>query len=371
MLISIILLQRNQMKNRVLIVTPRLNLVGGVSSYWNAILPDLRMDKNLKIHNIEIGGNKRNMIGPVVDQLRFRKILNLNFSLVFLNPSLSFRSFFRDAFFIKQLVKKNIPFIVFFHGWDLDFEKKVDKKYIIFFLNTFGKAKRIFVLSKDFKEKIIEWGYQGEIAIETTNVDTVLLKDFSIDKKLTYLKKTNTIKILFLARLIREKGVFETVDAFREIQKKYFNIQLVIAGDGNDLDELKSYVKGDNNIIVTGRVEGQKKIKIFKDCSIYCFPTFYGEGLPISILEAMAFGMAVITTNMGGLNEFFQNNKMGYLVRPKNVDELYEKIEILLLDKIKLVKIGKYNHDYAKKNLISSVIAKRIDNQIIDVINEL
>jgi len=355
------------MRNNILIVTPRLLTSGGVSSYWNALLPELNSYDDLDISTLEIGGHGKNIFGPFIDQWKFKKLLNNNLELAFLNPSLGSRSFFRDALFAKQLVKKNISFIVFFHGWNLDFEKKIDTKYVRFLLKTFGQAKTIFVLSQDFKNKILEWGYTGKVIVETTNVDASLIADFSLDNKISNIKSTDKIKILFLARLLREKGVFETVKAFRNLTKKYNNIELTIAGDGKDLDELKDMVRNDKNIILTGHVEGERKIDLFKENHIYCLPS-YSEGLPTSVLEAMAFGMPIITTRVGGLKDFFKDTKMGYLIEPKNIDELEKKLELLFIDKDKLIEFGKYNHDYANKKLLNTVVAKRIHGYITSII---
>lgn len=355
------------MKNKILIVTPKLKISGGVSSYWNALIPEL--NEYSDISNFQVGGHGKNILGPILDQWRFNKQLQKKSDLIFLNPSLGSKSFFRDALLIKQIIKKNIPFIVFFHGWSLNFEKKVDEKYVNFFLSTFGEAKTIFVLSNDFKNKIIAWGYKGKVVLETTNVESSLIADFSCEDKLTSVKSASKIKILFLARLLREKGVFETVEAFRNLHKRYDDIELTIAGDGKDLDELREFVKDDKNIIVAGYVAGQDKINLFKDSHVYCFPTFYGEGLPTSILEAMAFSMPVITTNMGGLKEFFQDKEMGYFVEPKNIEELEQKLELLLLNKDKIIEIGKYNYTYANEKLLNTVVAKRIDGYMKEAIS--
>lgn len=346
-------------KIKILIVTPKLSTLGGVSVYWNSILPILRSYDDIKITMMEIGGHGKNIIGPILDQWNFYQKANTPINLAFLNPSLGSKSFFRDALFAKQLVKKEVPFVVFFHGWNLDFEKKVENIYITFFLNTFGQAKKIFVLSKDFKNKILEWGYKGEVIIETTNVDAALLKDFSIEEKLDQVKTVKKIRILFLARLLREKGVFETVEAFEALLKIFKNIKLTIAGDGKDYEELKTRVEGNENIAVVGYVEGQDKIDLLKKSHIYCLPS-YSEGLPISILEAMAFGLPVVTTDVGGLKEFFKDKKMGYSVQPKDVKQLSEKLELLLLDLDKVVEMGKYNYQCANEKLLNTVVAERI-----------
>jgi glycosyltransferase involved in cell wall biosynthesis len=357
------------MKNNILIATPKLSTSGGVSSFWNALLPILETYEDISIDSLEIGGHRKNILGPILDQWNFKKKLNKQLDLVFLNPSLGSRSFFRDALFAKQLVKRDIPFVVFFHGWSLEFEKKVTDKYVNFFITTIGQAKKIFVLSQDFKDKIVQWGYTGEVIVETTNVDASLIGNFSLDEKISEIQSADKIKILFLARLLREKGVFETVEAFRRISNKYKNVELTIAGDGKDLDELKQYVQNDKKIIVAGYVEGQQKVDLFNDSHIYCFPTFYGEGLPTSILEAMAFGMPVITTNMGGLKEFFKDGQMGYFVEPKNINNLEKKLEQLLLNKENIIEIGKYNHAFAKDKLLNTVVAKRLHQYMLSAIN--
>ena len=347
------------MKRNILIALPKLTTLGGVSSFWSSLLPILEKFEDINVQTLEIGGHGKNIIGPVFDQWNFYKITNSRIDLAILNPSLGSKSFFRDALFARRLAKKNISFLVFFHGWSLDFEKKVDEKYVNFFLRSFGQAKKIFVLSKDFKNKILEWGYRGDVVIETTNVNNMLLKDFSIKEKLDQVKTVKKIRILFLARLLREKGVFEMVEAFESLLKKFKNIELTIAGDGKDYEELKTRVEGNENIVVVGYVEGQDKIDLFRKSHIYCLPS-YSEGLPISILEAMAFGLPVVTTDVGGLKEFFKDEKMGYFVQPKEVKQLSKKLELLLLDLDKVVEIGEYNYQYANEKLLNTVVAERI-----------
>lgn len=352
------------MKNKVLIVLPKLSSAGGVSSFWNAILPELLSLENLTVQVLEVGGHGLNIFGALKDQWNLKKKCDKSVDLVILNPSLGKRSFFRDAFFSRQIAKKNVPFVVFFHGWELEFEKKVDKNYIKFFNNSFGLAEKIFVLSDDFRKKIQEWGYKGEVIIETTNVDAALLTNFSIDQKLQEIKSNSKIKILFLARLLREKGVFDTVDVFRILQINYPFLELTIAGDGKDFKELVGYVKNYSNVYILGHVEGQKKIDVYTNHHIYCFPTYYGEGLPTTILEAMAFGMPIITTTSGGLKDFFQDGKMGYFVDSKDHVQLKDKMAILLSNREKLLKMGLYNYRYAHENLLSSVVAQRLYDHI-------
>ena len=349
------------MVKEIIVTVPKLSLPGGVSAFWNALLPEFYMMDDVRFITLEIGGHGKNMLGPLIDLWKLKKATKLSADLIILNPSLGSRSFFRDAFFAKYLIRNNIPFVVFFHGWNLQFEERIGKKYTVFFQNSLGKAKKIFVLSSDFKDKLLAWGFQGEVVVATTTVDAKLFK------KRMVLKEDNsnqdTLKILFLSRLIKGKGVYETIKAFESLRNDKVNIQLIIAGSGEESEAIKSLVRLKDNIILTGHVEGQEKIELYKNCTLYCLPS-YSEGLPTSVLEAMSFGKPVITTPVGGLKNFFQDGVMGFFVQPKDSDDLESKLRILLKDQDLRKKIGKFNFDYAHQHIMSDKVAKKMFEEI-------
>ena len=347
------------MCKKTLLIVPQLSSKGGVSAFWNALLLSFKEFHTISLEPLEIGGHGKNILGPFIDQWKVHKASKRDFDLALLNPSLLNRSFFRDGLFAKQLHRKSIPFIIFFHGWDEDFEKKVDRKYINFFLNSFAHAQTIFVLSPEFKEKLLEWGYKGQIVVETTMIDDRLIKNFSLQQKLEEKKDSKPIQILFLARLEREKGIFEMIEAFQELHKTMKNIKLTIAGDGQDFKEVKKLVEAYNNIHVVGEVEGEEKIKLFKQSDIYCLPS-YSEGLPISVLEAISFGLPVVTTKVGGLKYFFQEGKMGKMVESKDSNQLQKALFTLLDNKSLMNKIAQFNFDYGQKYLTNTVTAQRL-----------
>jgi len=347
------------MAKKILLIAPKLASKGGVSAFWNALILSFRSFHDISFKTVEIGGHGKNIFGLFGDMWKINKIDKKEISLAILNPSLLNKSFFRDGLFSKQLHRKNISFIVFFHGWDKEFEKQVEKKYINFFLHSFAYAQTIFVLSPEFKDKLIEWGYRGDIIVETTMIDDRLIENFSFEENFKRKERTKSIKILFLARLEREKGIFEMVEAFEKLSKEIRNIELTIAGDGKDFKEIQQMVKNQNNIHLVGEVEGEKKIQLFQESDIYSLPS-YSEGLPISVLEAICFGMPVVTTNVGGLKYFFQNGKMGKLIEPKDVGQLKDALKQLLSDKNLMKRVAKFNFDYGEKYLTNTVMAQRL-----------
>ena len=344
--------------NKILIPMPNKVYKGGICSYWSAIFTSFKKFNNIDFEIVKIGNRGKNIFGPPIDQWMFHKAAHSKIDLVVLNPSILNKAFFREAMFAQQLLMKKIPFIAFFHGWDLDFEKRVDKYYTKVFMKTYAKADKIIVLSPEAKEKIIEWGYKGEVHIETTIVDSALIDDFSFEKRIESQDFSKRIKILFLARMQKEKGIYELIEAFQKLQYEFPKLELILAGNGTDFEEVKSHIVDVKNIKLLGHVEGLEKAKVFRESDIYCLPS-YSEGLPVSVLEAMAFGLPVITTNVGGLKYFFKED-MGYTSIPKDVDDLIQKLRLLLLAQSKMNKIGKFNFDYAQKNLASDRVSKRL-----------
>src|SRR5690606_650509 len=99
------------------------------------------------------------------------------------------------------------------------------------------------------------------------------------------------------------KGVFTAISAFEIVKKHVKNCRLTIAGNGKDLQAVKSYIS-DNHIegvFLPGYLVGNDKINAFKTADIYVFPSTHWEGMPTSVLEAMAFGLPVVTSNAGGI----------------------------------------------------------------------
>lgn len=355
------------MKKRIVITVPNLTTMGGVSAFWNALMPSFFQREDLNIQTLEVGGHGRNIFGPFADQARFNKLVGKKTDLVFLNPSLGFKSFFRDGFFAKRLGKKGINFVVFFHGWDLDFERSVTNKYVSFFQKSFAKASTIFVLSSKFGATLRAWGYEGNIVIETTTIDASLLTHFNIDEKYPNSTPKDKIRILFLSRLVKEKGIYETIDAFGKLIPKFPNLELIIAGDGTAYEQVAACSENMEAVKLVGHVEGEEKAGLFASCHIYCLPS-YTEGLPTTVLEAMAFGLPIATTPVGGLVDFFEEGKMGYFVKVKNKNDLEKKLSLLISDAVLREKVGKYNYHYSHKRFLNNVVADRLYGHMINCI---
>jgi glycosyltransferase involved in cell wall biosynthesis len=353
---------------RILITVPSLQDQGGVSNYYKSISGFLTCGENRHITFFQIGSSKRAFafLYPLMDQIRFlNKIYNGQYDLVCLNPSLNLRSFIRDGLFVYFAIKRKLPVVIFFHGWLLSFESKVKGVYRWFFEKTYGKANCFIVLASDFKDMLMKWGVKAYIFIETTAINDELSAGFSISNKLDKIENETETKILFLSRIEKTKGVIETLEAFKILINRGVNVSLSIAGDGAYMNKVKDYIASHDivrsKVVLLGYVDGEEKKSVFESHHIFCLPT-YSEGMPISMLEAMYFGLPILTRMVGGIKDFFVNGKMGYVTKMGEPEEIADLLEKLIKDKEKLLNMGLYNHNYAIKHFLASAAANRLIN---------
>ena len=143
-------------------------------------------------------------------------------------------------------------------------------------------------------------------------------------------KKHRGTKIVYVGRLIKDKGVQDLLRAVKGL-----DVQTVIVGEGKYKKELRK---------LGGRFVGEKHTAGVRDmlaqADLFVNPS-YGEGLPTTVLEAGAMGLPVIATDVGGTKEIIDNGKNGYLVKPGNIKLLRSKIQSLLKNKKMRARFGK------------------------------
>ena len=351
----------------VLLTIPSFHGKGGVSNYYRTILPFLNNSIDYKISHIEIGGlNRSNKLFHVLrDQLRVHKHISYNMvDLIHVNPSLDPKSLLRDGIFTLLAKRKGVPVLVFFHGWKIPLKPLYEGILRSLAKISILKADFFIVLSSSFRDKLKKWGVNAPVFVESTIVDDNLLLDFSIEEKINSFIDKKKTRILFLARIEKDKGIFETIDALKILLKRRHDVCLSIAGVGSALEQVKRYIENNkefsHKVNLLGYVRGIKKMEVFNSEHIYCFPTTHGEGMPTSVLEAMAFGMPIITRPVGGLKDFFENGKMGYFTKEREPEAIADLLEKLIINKTKMIDIANYNHVYAKEHFLASKAAIRL-----------
>jgi glycosyltransferase involved in cell wall biosynthesis len=348
---------------RVLITHP--DALGGVSNYYR----QLRGRFTMPVYHFVVGRireRQSRLLRPpqmLADYCRFVKVMrNNSIDIVHLNPSLDLKSFIRDGFFALLARFNGKKVIVFFHGWKKSFQVCIERHFLWVFNSFFGKAEAMIVLSKETKETLERWRAVQPIYKEVTVINDDDLTDFDIQDVLKKRKNSKTCRILFLARVIKEKGIYETLEAFSIVQDKHPSVELIIAGDGKELDNVKSFALARNfqNVKFVGYIRGEEKRRTFELSHVFCLPS-YAEGCPVSVIEAMAYGLPVVSRSVGGLVDFFENGKHGFISESLDPNVLAEQIEKLLEDKNLYERISLNNYQYAQSHFLASDAALRLE----------
>ena len=138
-----------------------------------------------------------------------------------------------------------------------------------------------------------------------------------------------------VGRVIKEKGIRELLEAFSTLSMKHENLCLVIAGEGEYLNEIKSGYGDMNNVIFAGRLEPRDVYKLLAITTIFVHPSNYPEGLPTVILEAGMHGCAIVATAQGGTEEVVPDDRYGILIERGSAELIHVAVDQLLLDENK------------------------------------
>jgi glycosyltransferase involved in cell wall biosynthesis len=166
---------------------------------------------------------------------------------------------------------------------------------------------------------------------------------------------------LYLARLDTGKGLPEAIEAFAGLQQRYPSVSLTVAGDGPEraAAELDVSRRGLREVRFLGHVSGTAKARAFQQADIYLF-TSLAEGMPNSVLEAMAFGLPIVTRPVGGIRDFFEDGRMGYATDSSDPGDYTELLGRLVSNPELCATMGQYNRAFARQRFAASVVAARL-----------
>ena len=194
-----------------------------------------------------------------------------------------------------------------------------------------------------------------------TEIEPFLDANDNLDKK---------NKIIFIGQLTYLKGVQYLIKSVAELKKQYSDINLTIIGDGDYKKDLQDLIKKKNlqdRCFFKGSVDQSEIINEMENSLVLVLPSLT-EGLPRVIIEAMACGLPVIGTKVGGIPELIADNENGFLISPKNSDELEEKIKYFLENKEKAMSMGGLGKKYILENFSTEKYINNYQQMIKDTI---
>ncbi|MCJ8211009.1 glycosyltransferase family 4 protein [Mucilaginibacter sp. RS28] len=235
---------------------------------------------------------------------------------------------------VRSLYPFKTRFVIKSHGSDLDVLRDQTSRFgkcILPYLKR--KVSGWLFLSSEEKQLVVNEGLLPAAKVFVTK-NIVRPEQFVKDADF---KKNNSIPddhqvLLFAGRLIAEKGVFEVVNAFSKI-KDSVNAVLMIVGWGPEEDALKQLVASEHledRIKFTGFIQEQEMNSYYANCDVLVFPTYFPEGFPMVLFNAIASGMPVITTRQRASADYLTQPENCLWVEPKDVDGVSKAIRMLL-----------------------------------------
>ncbi|WP_151809095.1 glycosyltransferase family 4 protein [Acinetobacter soli] len=289
------------------------------------------------------------------------KVFKMN--VVYMTPGQTFFGVLKYSPFILLSIFLRKPYVIHVHGNYLGTQysllKGYKKKIFKFLLSNAACG---IVLSKSLINN-----FDGILPAEKVYIVENFAEDFLIENN-SPKKETKKLKILWLSNLMKEKGIFDLLDALEQLKEKGINFEAKIAGkiEVGLEDALAVKFEQLNQFVdYIGIVHGESKKNLLEDANVFVFPTYYSmEGQPISIIEAMATGNIVVSTNHAGIPDIV-NNSNGYLIPTKNVDMMVKTLEKISSQlETEVLKFSVHNIEYAQQNFSEKVFA----NKIIDVL---
>lgn len=313
-----------QVHAKILMVGPDLSLHGGIVSvvqgYLSGGLPEAC--DGFEYLGTGVGSSKLGKSIAFARALtRYAKAMP-SYDIVHLH--ISARGSYKRKSIMARMAHKAGKYVIL-HDHDGEFEKAFEEggdAYRRDVRKTFGIADRVVVLSEEWRDYFAENVCDSEKIVIVHNGVKVPAEPCS---------PCSHQDILFLGRLDARKSPDVLLRASRQVLERFPGTKVVFGGDG-EVEKNKALAEElgiANHCEFHGWVSGAEREGLFARAAVYCLPS-KNEGLPMSVLEAMARGIPTVATPVGGVPQVIEDGVSGFLVDVDDVDALSDRLNILL-----------------------------------------
>jgi glycosyltransferase involved in cell wall biosynthesis len=314
---------------RVVVLGPSTHGLGGVAAVLKVVLGHWREPAfTLRHIPTHVDGSRwRKLLAAVCALGRFAAaaaggrvdVVHVHFS--------ANASFYRQSVFILLCALLGIPRVGQAHsgGFPAFYEAcgPLRRRYVRLVLN---RLDRLFVLSEEWRDFYGRLVPRGRLVVVPNPVVVPPLPDEAA-------RTGEGPVILALGRLGAGKGTYDILEAVPAIVARFPTARFWFGGDG-EVDAVRARIAGQpwaDRVRLLGWVDGAEKEAVLRQADVFLLPS-YAEGLPMALLEAMAYGLPVVTTPVGGIPRAVAHGKTGLLVAPGDVAALRGAIESLLAE---------------------------------------
>lgn len=314
-------------KIKVVVLSPSLEAVSGVSTHARMLFAS-ELARDYELLHFQVGGEGRRETA-LQKLVRFTLspfhlaflLLSSGAELVHLNASLDPKAYWRDLVYsiVARLLGRRVVSQI--HGGAMPEDFFRGNVLLTWILRRFlVSSDAVSVLSSAELAAYRKFDPRIRVHLVPNAIDAADLAG-----RTRTCNTDNPLKLVYVGRLVRTKGLFEIIEAMMELKRAGREFRLCIAGEGPDQAALIAASKNaglEDCIEFPGNVFGAEKWRLWLDSDVFVFPTYHKEGLPYSLLEAMAAGCVPVTTPVAAIPDVMRDREHGLFVPIKDASAL-------------------------------------------------
>lgn len=327
-----------------LLTGPRRAALSGVSTHVDLLLGS-ELAHSFSLIHFEVGREGRDesraaralrlIVSPV--RLAYR-LLAQRVAIVHVNTALTVRAYWRDLVYmlVARLCRARVLYQV--HGGPAPQAFCRGRRLSGAFVRaTLGLADAIVVMSGSEREAFRRFGVAAPVLALPNGIDCrpyeALVREPATHGR--------PLRLLYLGRLVREKGLYELIEALHLARVQGITAELILAGEGPEAAGLGEAVtaRGLARVRFVGPVRGAGKTALLSWADLLVLPS-YAEGLPYALLESMAAGVPAIATRVGAIPEVVADGVSGLLLEPGAPPAIAAAIRALAVDRAALARMS-------------------------------
>jgi len=341
-------------RRRVIMVSPSITDPGGISSVVRSLLAsDLSEGWAIRqVGTVRGSGLARHLRGAAGVFRAVWHVATEPGSVVHVHMSYG-GSFWRKAIVLATARALGRASVLHLHGsrfhtWAADGTKARSRAV----RRVFGWPQVVVVLSHSWSERVREFSGRDDCVVVPNPVTIPLQPSSGIGGH----------RVVFFGRLGERKGVYELLGAIAELQRGGVEAAWTLAGDG-DVERVREIASGlphPSQVSVPGWMSHDDVLHELSVASVFCLPST-DEGVPIAMLEAMAYGLACVVTAVGGIPEVVRDGENGIVVDVRDTDSLAHGLRRVLEDRDFAVKLGREARRGVESRYAISIVAREWD----------
>jgi glycosyltransferase involved in cell wall biosynthesis len=351
-------------KHKIVVFGPSLDAVSGMSTHVRMLLAsDLARDYELLHFQVGSEGRRENALQKLLRLILSPLHLGLfllrsRADAVHINATLDPKGYWRDLVYwiVARLLRRRVVNQV--HGGAMPQDFFRGNALLTWILRRFLISSDVVtVLSRAELSAYRAFDARMNVHLVPNAIDPAGLAD----QRRSY-NTDRPLRLVYVGRLVRTKGLFEVIEALRQMKRAGRTFSLSIAGGGADQGELMAAARSadlNGGVRFVGSVFAAEKYRLWLESDVLVFPS-HMEGLPYSLLEAMAAGCVPITTPVGAIPDVMMDGEHGLFVPVQNATALAGAVATLDDDRAQLVRMA----EAARRRVLAHYTVARLADDL-------